>query len=362
MTAPATHAGPTESGGSGPNDAHRLVILRRPGVILLVYAFRLLSALLIAGPVALAVGPIVAGYPRGDAVLFDSGGLLWLEAIRLARSALLSAAVQGTIATLFLAFAGLLPLAALIASLGRSGPVTFGWLAERAARPLGTLSLLFGAALLAQAITSALILVCGAVLASKLHLTDPNASAVRVAAAAASLLVLIGIGIVHELARVAAVDGDLRFYAAVTRGWQALRSAKVRAIVAYGVRGLAMVLVVGASIALAHAVGIERGWQVVLAWLVHQVAILAVVALRASWLAEALAIVGAPAPQAQPALLVEPIQPQAAASAEEEPLPVVAEMAVRTETAPAAWLPEPSRSVELDAEPSAGNVAPPGTS
>jgi hypothetical protein len=363
MTTALTQSDPAGAGGSAPSDARRFVILRRPGVLLLVYAFRLLSALFIAGPFALAVGPIIAGYPRGDAVLFDSGGLLWLEALRLARGPLLSAALQGTLGTLVLAFAGLLPLAALIASLGRSGPVTFGWLAERAARPLGTMSLLFGAALLAQAIASAVILVVGGVLADKLHLTDPNASAVRVVAAAATVIVLIGIGIVHDLARVAAVEQDARFYAAVTHGWRAFKSAKVRCIVAYAVRALAMLLVVLVALVLAHSIGVERGSHVVLAWLVHQSAILVTVALRASWLAEAIAICGGAVPAGQPALLVQSVPDvQAPPPADPDPLPVVAQASVVAETAAVAWSPEPSRSVALDAEPSAGNVAPPGTS
>src|SRR5262245_39532444 len=97
-----------------PRAAHPLA-RKRLGLVAFYFGYRFLAGLLVATPMAALFNSVVRDQPRGDAVLFDPGGVMLVEAIRLtSKGASGATSASGSIA-LFAMFLGLLPFAALVA-------------------------------------------------------------------------------------------------------------------------------------------------------------------------------------------------------------------------------------------------------
>ena len=261
---------------------------KRPGVVLLVYAFRLVAAFLIAWPFAVTLGGAVGGYPRGDAVLFDQGGLLLLEAMRRSAGALRPSASSSLLLVVLVSFLGLLPLAALLGALGAKGRVTARDLGAWALRPIGTFSLLLGAAAVVEVLLGGVVIAIGNSIAKR-NVIDARASdQVRIGFAAGALLLVLLVSVFHDLARVAAVRGELGLRASIKRAFAAVREAPLGILVGWSWRAALGVALLGAAVVLGSRIGVERTSQVFAGFLVHQASVVAVVFLRASWLAAAI--------------------------------------------------------------------------
>lgn len=291
----------SEEGAAAPVEharSFRPAAWRRPGMVALVYAHRAVAAVLIAGPVALVAGGVTGDYPRGDAELFDAGGRMLVEAVRLAREALVPLAAQGSAIAALATLAGLFPLAMLIVALGQPGRVTARLVAGRAAASLGTLALLWGTTLLAQAIVAVLVVVVGEKTIAHFSLGVREGDLARVAVYGLALTGVAAVGVAHDLARVAAVQDRQGMYAASSRAFDVLLRAGWRAGWAYAWRGgLALGCVAGGAW-LAWRVGSHGAGALVASAVVHQASIAAAVFLRASWLATALGLVMREAPVA----------------------------------------------------------------
>jgi hypothetical protein len=261
---------------------------KRPGVVLVYYAFRLAIALFVAGPFAILIGRAVGDHPRGDAVLFDPGGMLLIEALRRTREALPPLGAEVVVLFVLAAFAGLLPLAALIAALGERGRVTAAFLGERALRPVGALALLLGAAMGAQVVVGLLVMAVTGVFARRPGLDVRASDQAWLGGTAIALLLVLAIGVVHDVARVAAVRGDLGLRGALLCALDTVRRAPGRVATAWLWRSLLAVFALGVASVIGSRIGVERPGQLVSGALVHQAAVLAAVFLRASWLAYAL--------------------------------------------------------------------------
>jgi hypothetical protein len=261
---------------------------RRPGVLLGVYAYRALTALVLAAPVAMIAQDLVGDRPRGDAELFEPGAILLVEALRLGRPALSSLPLQTAILVVLIGFVGLVPLAALIHALSRPGRVRFRGLAGAVGQHLGTLALLLGLALLAQAAASALLIIGGGSIIRFAGWSGPSADFARVGVGLLAGIAAVVLGVVHDLARVSAIHYDQGLYNAAARALRTFRGAKLRAIGAYAWRGLlAIGVLVGAAL-LGRLAGVETAKDIAVAAAIHQGAVLAAVYLRASWLTAAM--------------------------------------------------------------------------
>ena len=273
---------------------------RRPGLVAMLYAYRALAGLVIALPAAAAVGTTTAGYPRGQGELFDPGGVMLLESLRLARRAAPTVGAGAVTVAILATVLGLFPLAVVIAGLGRRGPLTAAFLAARAWAHAGTLALLFGLGLLAQALTAAILVALGGKLIDALKLVPPREDLAFVGLFTIVLGIVTVVGVVRDLAYVAAVHDERRFYAACVAALRALRHAPGRAVGGYawraalGLAGLALAAVAAPSLA-----GASRG-AIVLGVVLHQAALAGAAFARASWLAAAIGVVSTAAPTDPP--------------------------------------------------------------
>jgi len=344
------------------------VARKRPGVVLLYYAYRLAVALLVAWPFALLLGRAVSGHPRGDALLFDPGGLLLVEALRLTREALPPLGAGAVALFLLAAFVGLLPLAALIAALGERGRMTAGFLGERALRPVGTFALLFGAALGVQVVVSLVVLAVTGALSRRPGLDDRAFDQVWLGGVAVGFVLVLAVGVLHDLARVAAVRGDLGLRDAILCALDAARRAPGRLASAWLWRSLLAASALGAAAVIGSRIGVHPPGRLAAGALVHQVAVLGAVFLRASWLAYAIRHIdvalardayeltyapeSAPLPlppPAEEAAAPEPLATEPAPVATDEPAPVATDVTVPAEEAPSGENEKPQRGDNVDA-------------
>lgn len=312
---------------------------RRPGVIALWFLYRAAAALLIAAPIAATAGATVSGYPRGDAELLDPGATMLLEAARLSRRALPALLVSGGSVALLAAVIGLLPFAAVIAALGHEGRAGARFLAGRAIEHVGTLALLWGAGIAAGVIVALLVVMLGGKLTASLNLGTRAEDLADVAVFAIALLAATAVGMVRDLASVAAVHGGHRFYVATSRALHALGAAPRRILWAWAWRGALGLAAVAAAAALAP----RAASALLLAAAVHQAGLAAAVFARASWLAAAIRLLDDTAPAAHG----EPPISEPPASKPPAPEPSAPEPA-----APDPSSHEPSRSEPAPSDPS----------
>lgn len=283
-------------GALDPPRARRPAARRRPLLVALLYAHRAAFGLAIAAPFAAAASDLVGAYPRGDAELEGAGGLMLVEIARLSRPLIAPLAASSAIVAILAIITGFFLLGALIAGLGREGPLSARFVAGRAASSFSALVVLGGAALFAEAALAALVVLVGQKVIELLHLGYRAGDGARGAVVCFAALMIVAVGVVHDLARVAAVHEDRRFYAASTRAFEVLASAWRRACWSYAWRGALSLATIGGAAWLARRVGTATAARLAINVCAHQAAIAAVIVLRASWLAAAVRLVdGEPA-------------------------------------------------------------------
>lgn len=254
-------------------------------MILALYLIRLLLAWLLAAPVIGHVAEIAGARPSSDLALFEPGGLFLLEAIRLGRPALAAELPRTMWILLAAAYLGLVPLAALMASLTQRGRLRLRELAAASLRPLGAFSLLLGLALSAHAVLGGLTLFVASALFTRLE--EQNAALAQAAVLVTALLVAMAIGVAHDLARAHAVLREARVTEAVRAGIAALGA---RPLLSWALRFVAGAALVAIAAWLSGLLGVKSPIAIAGVALVHQTTALGLVALRASWLAAALRV------------------------------------------------------------------------
>jgi hypothetical protein len=261
---------------------------RRPGVVFVMYAYRLVVALLVATPIAAMFGSAVGGYPRGDAVLFDEGGLLFVESMRRSSAALGPIALSVFVLLAAASIASIVPLAALIGALTAKGRITARDVGAFALKPVGTFALLFGAMAFVQAIVFAIIAGIGGAISRRPMFDAPVADRIKFSSAIVALIIVLLLGVLHDLARVAVVRDELRFRAGIRRAWQTLKKSHVHVLGAWGVRAALALLVIYAALSVGSRLGVDSSAKVAVGFVVYQASIILALFLRASWFASAI--------------------------------------------------------------------------
>jgi hypothetical protein len=269
---------------------------RRPGLVAILYVFRVLVGLALALPAVVQLGSVVSRYPRGPALLFDDGGLLLLESLRLSRRALPAVIASGGFVAIAAAAIGLLPLGVLIAGLGVRGRVSIASLLGRAWMHAGTLALLYGLGFAAQIVVGVLALLLGGKLVDAVRLTPPAEDLAFLALIATIAALLAWIGVIRDLAYVAAVDRGHGLYLSVSRALLAIKARPLRTAFAWWWRAaIALALLAFAAWLTPSARGAGTA-AVLFGVLLHQVALAGWAFARASWLAAAMRFVRTPDP------------------------------------------------------------------
>jgi hypothetical protein len=315
-----------------PLAPHDIRARRRPKAVVFVYLTELAWALIIATPVHAWARRVWGAHPDGDGVLFRSGArelLVWLGQ----EDAALGVTTRTTLLLLIVgAVVMQLPLGALLTSLAfvrddepiaggdsDDGTATEPPSARRSLRLLDALRAAVGTFLplsgvLAIGAVTALVVLGGGVMASSAvdtalteRLGDARAFQVGVVVVALFAALAAVLGVVLDLARagIARASGiELGAHAQSTRAaaWSVmLRSVKAalrasrrglpRTMFAWGWRAAIGLALVGVGAFAAERLGGHGGASLGVLFAIHQLVVLARVALRASWLARALAIV-----------------------------------------------------------------------
>jgi hypothetical protein len=244
------------------------------------YLYRLLGAALLALPVIGAIDASgVRDFSRGNARLFDPGGLYLLEVLLHAREQLAASLVPTLTLAAVLGFLGFVPDAGLLGALGSAPPP------PRALERMLWLSLAtWGARLLLGLLTVGLALTARSFFAS--------ARDERLPLLAIGVMLVIGVllqvavSFWHDLAAADVVAGGARARDAIFAALDLARASAGSLLVRFVG---AQLLALGTLLAAAAVVGtleVVRGdtWRSTTALFIHQLAVLATIGLRAAWL------------------------------------------------------------------------------
>lgn len=268
---------------------------RRPLVVLTIAGVRLLLGICFALPLASLVAESGVGQaPRGDRALFEGGGFMLLELLRV-QGADLAAAARGLVPLLLL---GLLVTAAcnaaLLVALNVQGRLRLRpWLSSALATVPALVVLAVGTALAQLAIILVGLLLGNGIPAS---MTRP----VAMTAAEAALWLMVGlvagaVGGISDVTKAALVRNEAGLAAALKHALTSARRSPFTAGWGWLPYGLVFVVswLAAAQIVSALDVSAAGSWRVAAVFIVHQAVSLAGVALRAAWYARALRLAAA---------------------------------------------------------------------
>jgi hypothetical protein len=264
---------------------------RHPRAIAAMWAWETVLALLASGPIA---GLAHAAWGSGDEPLWAPGGhalLDWLwHDIHGLRALLTGAEIDLALA----AIAGTVPMAALLAALTYARrdrqAATFAQSVTTGLRAFAPLALL----LLVVGLVQGLVVLAGGALAGAVEgwahagLGEARAQEVEGAVFLLFLAAASQIGVMHDLARAAAVRFRVTGMRALGLGVRTLRGAPAVLWWSWAWRALASLAPVLAVAGVADEIGGRGGIDLVFLFALHQSVIVVRVALRTSWLARAL--------------------------------------------------------------------------
>lgn len=258
---------------------------QRWGLVAVLYAYRAMVGLALAIAPSSVLGAYVAGYPEGDAVLFEPGGVVLVDVLRLAGRPLAGLGALAIPAFVVAIFFGLLPIAALLVGLGTREQLRASTLLRRSMAPMTTLGLLELLAAVAQGGLLALGALFGVGLGQALHLAPPTRDLVVVAAMVVALTAVACVRTVAALAQAAAVDEGAGMYQATARGVRAWRRSEALPLWAYAWRAALGLCTLAVAALLAPRL------PLVASVALHQAAIAIAAYLDADWRAVSLRVV-----------------------------------------------------------------------
>lgn len=263
----------------------------RPWAVGVYLAFSAVVGLAWSVPLAVALGSVTGAYPRGDAELFDPGAVMLVEAARrLSKSASLIGAAWAVVAAIVLplGFVAMAFVLAQLASRRASGPRLS---LARAVRSVPALVVIALVVLLVDVAVVALLMIAGGELVRSTWPIPPSRDLARLGLLGVVAVAVLAVGVLHDLARAAAVSGPVRAYLAMRAAIHTVARSPGRAAWAYTWRasaGLAALLI---SAWLGVRIGQSTPAALAGTALVHQVGLAASGWLRLGWLARAVRLV-----------------------------------------------------------------------
>ncbi len=271
---------------------------RRPFVVLGIAGLRILAGFCLAWPLAALVSSSGVGLRAvGDRALFESGGYLLVELVRLQGGTLLAAA-RGLVPVFVL---GLVLTAAcnsalLVALNLRERLGVRGWLARAFDRLPALLVLGAGTAI------GQLLLIVGGVLALD-AIPEALAKPVATTLAQAALWLVIALaagalGGFSDVVKASLVRHESRPFDGLSRALRCLRHSPIRA--SFGWFPFAVIFLLSALLVaqVTERLDVSRAgaWRVAAVLLLHQLVIMVSVAARAAWFARALRLIATDSP------------------------------------------------------------------
>jgi hypothetical protein len=267
---------------------------RRPAAIVLFWLWELALALALSWPFASTIAAAYSRHPRGDAPLWQPGGLELLDLALHARTAASPLVAHAAIVLLFVWVAGLVPAGALMTSIAYTTralrPPPLGAALARgllAFRPMAAVLIL---ATLIQGLTLAAFVGLGLWLGDALvaRLGEARAEQLGWLVGAVGLACACGVGVWQDLVRAAVVRFRAPARPAMALASRAFLRAPVGLCWSWAWRAFAAGVPIAFGALVAERLGGRAGLALVALTLVHQVVAGSRVALRASWLARAI--------------------------------------------------------------------------
>jgi hypothetical protein len=269
--------------------------------VLMVWLFRVGAGLAVSYPTARVVGVFIPpAFPTSDAALFEPGGLYAVEAVRLGGRAITASLEGSGFVFLLGSIAACFPLA--IALTGLLHPdESVGRLARRAAEAMPSLVVLGGTFALLQTIGMAIVAGGIATFSGSLDavMDEPLADICVWLVALAATLPVVGIGLIHDLARAAVLRHETRARGAMFAALGVVRRMPRIVVARWFFPAIAGVGLVGVAAFVSGALDVSRpgAARVAGVFMLHQATVLGLVVLRLFWLGEALRLVGPPLPR-----------------------------------------------------------------
>lgn len=266
---------------------------RRPLLISSLACLRIFAGLCLAWPLSALVAQSGVGLrPEGDRALFEGGGYLLLEVVRL-RGAELQAVARGLIPMLVL---GLLLTAAcntaLLVGLNAQGRITPRELLSRVSARLPSLVVLGGGTALGQL----LLIIVGVIGVGAIpeSLARPvSSSCAELALWSVVALAAGALGGFSDIAKASLVRHESRLSDGLARAFKCLRHLPLRATFGWFPYAAAFVALALLGGRVTELIDVARAgaWRVVAVFALHQLLVLTSVAARAAWYARALRLV-----------------------------------------------------------------------
>ncbi len=244
-----------------------------------------------AAPIASAVTSVTGAYPRGDAEIFDPGGVMLIETARHVRGALPVLTTTSAVLLLIAVVARFLALAFGLGQLASPRALGLRLGFARATRAFPALLVMGLLALIAYAIVIGLGSLGGGPVIRSLWPRPPSRDIARWGLQATIFVLVISLSAIHDLSRAAIVQGPMRTYDALRAAAFALRRFPLRVAITYFSRLFGSILALSLAAWLGSRVGQKTSSAIALSALIHQSGLAVVGLLRLSWLARAIALV-----------------------------------------------------------------------
>ena len=262
---------------------------RRPLVIAGIAVLRLFAGFGLAWPLSSLISGSVGQRSEGDRALFEGGGYLLLEVVRLRGSELMAVA-RGLLPMLVLGLALTAACnAGLLVALNVKGRLDrAAWLSRAFERLPAILLVGVGTALGQLA-----LIVAGVIAVSAIPESLVRPVATSAAQACVWLVVALAAGALGgfaDVAKAAFVRHESPLMGGLARAWLCLRQRPIRAAFGWFPYALGFSLAVFLTAELCELLDVSRpgAWRVAAVFALHQLVILTSVAARAAWFARAL--------------------------------------------------------------------------
>jgi hypothetical protein len=272
----------------------RLRALRHSPYILLVYATRAAAAFIVASALASIATRSMGAWPGGDLMLWEPGGLMLSEMVRLNRVALTTILTQSGLIAVSMIPVGIVTSTLLLVSLSDCRRVPLAVALQRCGKHLLPMSLVYGVMTCLQIAVVWFFYILAELLTLKLEgmLGVRGADLAYVALIGCGAVIAVCVAVVHDLIRATIVARSLGTLEGIASGWHVARKRPFEVFAALWSRAAGAGLIVLCSLVWAREIGMGTPGRVASTTVVLQASIIAAIVLRASWLSRAAEIAG----------------------------------------------------------------------
>lgn len=273
----------------------RLALRSRPGLILALTAWRFAAAWLVGLPIVAQVyGSGVSQLVEGERALFAPGGLILAEVLSRLGSALASALGVSTVLFCVAWVLSLAPLSLFIVGLAKPGRLTFAEHGLATLRSFPRIAVIAVGTLALQGLAVLLGTLAVAVLAALAESSSQDVRAMIIGSGLSmTLLAWLSLAGLRDLGYAALVNERVGLLGAFGISIRTLRRSPRAILGAYTIFSLSSAFLVILNALVANAADVSRAgsYRIVFLFVIHQLTLFGLTALRGGWLCTGLATI-----------------------------------------------------------------------